>query len=64
MEHKTEFVKIDDDDSLAGWECSFVDDYLPEGNEEKRTEKEKEKDEDEEEEGWEMDLLGVYVVDE
>ena len=66
MEKKAEFVKIDDDNSPLGWECSFIDDYLPEAGGEKQTEKGEEKEkqkENEEREGWEMSLLGVYVVD-
>lgn len=56
VKHKAETVNIDDDDCASGWECSFLDEYLPET--------EKENQEEEEEEGWEEKLLGVHVVDE
>lgn len=63
MEHKAQFVKIGDDDSHDGWESSFVDDYLPEEDEEKQTNQGKENNEDKKDEDWEMSLLGVYVVE-
>lgn len=60
VKNKAAFIKIDDDKPPSGWECSFIEDYLPEGDEEK----EEAKEENEEEEGWQMELLGIYVVDE
>ena len=67
MDKKTESVKIDDDNSLSGWEFSFVDDYFPEAGEEKKPRKGKKRRKKmktkREGEGSEMNLLGVYVVD-
>lgn len=62
VKHKAEIVNIDDDDCASGWECSLLDEYLPETEEEEKDEKENQ--EEEEEEGWEEKLLGVHVVDE
>lgn len=60
VENKATFIKIDDDDTPSGWECSFIEDYLLEGDEEKDEKKE----ENEDKEDWQMELLGIYVVDE
>lgn len=55
-EYKAKFVEIgdDDDSSSSGLELSIIEEYLPEG----------EVEEEEEEEDLEVDLPGVYVVDE
>lgn len=60
VENKAKFFKIDDDDSPSGWKCSFIEDYLPEKDEEKYEETE----ENDDEEDWQMELLGIYIVDE
>lgn len=60
VEKKSTVVKIEDDDSPSGWECSLIEDYLLEGAEEKIEEDEENKDEEE----WQMELLGIYVVEE
>lgn len=60
VENKATLIKIDDDDSPSGWEYSLIEDYLLEGDEEKYEEKE----ENEDDEDWQMELLGIHVVDE
>lgn len=60
VDNKAAIIKIEDDASPSGWECSFIEDYLPVEVEKKEGAKE----ENEEEERWQMDLLGIYVVDE
>lgn len=57
VENKATFIKIDDDDSPSGWECSLIEDYRLEGDEEKY-------EENEDDEDWQMELLGIHVVDE
>lgn len=59
MKHKAEIVNIDDDDCASGWECSFLDEYVLETEEEDKDEKENQ--EEEEEEGWEEKLLGFML---
>lgn len=59
VENKATFVKIDDDDIPSGWECSFIEEYLLEEDEQK----DEKNDENEDDEDWQMSLLGIYVVD-
>lgn len=60
VEHKAGFIKINDDDMPSGWECSFIVEYLIEGDEHIYEHKEG----NEDDEDWQMSLLGIYVVDE
>lgn len=68
VDRKSEFVKIDDEHPPSGWECLFIYDYVAGGRKKMEKgngeEKEDESEEVDEEEGWEMNLLGVYSVDE